>query len=64
MDNKTAKQIVLEALHIAITKGCYGLIEVTNIVKAIEFLNDQPDVEFSSEIEQYNDLKAAREKEL
>jgi len=55
MDNKTAKQIVSEALHIAITKGCYGLIEVTNIVKAIEFLNDQPDVEFSSEVEQYND---------
>jgi hypothetical protein len=35
-----------EALNIAITKGCFGLIEVTNIVKALEFLNDQPDVEF------------------
>ena len=45
MDNKTAKQIVNEALNIAISKGCFGLIEVTNIVKALEFLNDQPDVE-------------------
>jgi hypothetical protein len=46
MDNKTAKQIISEALHIAINKGCFGLIEVTNIVKAIEFLNEQPDIEF------------------
>ena len=46
MNNKTAKQIVNEALNIAISKGCFGLIEVTNIVKALEFLNDQPDVEF------------------
>lgn len=54
MDNKTAKQIVNEALHIAITKGCFGLVEVTNIVKALEFLNEQPDVEFG-ELEKYND---------
>jgi hypothetical protein len=46
MDNKTAKQIVNEALNIAISKGCFGLIEVSNIVKALDFLNDQPDVEF------------------
>jgi len=64
MDNKTAKQIVSEALNIAIAKGCFGLVEVTNIVKAVEFLNNQPDVEFSSDVEQHNDQKAAREKEL
>ena len=46
MNNKTAKQIVNEALNIAIAKGCFGLVEVTNIVKALDFLNDQPDVEF------------------
>ena len=46
MDNKTAKQVVNEALNMAIAKGCFGLIEVTNIVKALEFLNNQPDVEF------------------
>ena len=39
MDNKTAKQVVNEALNMAIAKGCFGLIEVTNIVKALEFLN-------------------------
>jgi hypothetical protein len=55
MDNKTAKQIVSEALHIAITKGCYGLVEVTNIVKALEFLNEQPDVEFGDITEDYAD---------
>jgi len=46
MNNKTAKQIVNEALNIAISKGCFGLIECSNIVKALDFLNDQPDVEF------------------
>tara|TARA_R110000868_G_scaffold3103_2_gene20698 strand:- start:9731 stop:9889 length:159 start_codon:yes stop_codon:yes gene_type:complete len=46
MDNKTAKQILKEALNIAISKGCFGLIEVSNIVKAIEFLNGQPDIDF------------------
>jgi len=46
MDNKTANQIVSEALNIAISKGCFGLVEVTNIVKALEHINSQPDVEF------------------
>lgn len=43
MDNKTAKQIVNEALNIAISKGCFGLVEVTNIVKALEVVNEQPE---------------------
>ena len=63
MDNKTAKQIISEAMNIAIAKGCFGLVEVTNIVKAVEFLNDQPDVE-SGEITDHMELKAIREKEL
>jgi hypothetical protein len=46
MDNKTSKQIIKEALNIAIQKGCFGLIEVSNIVKAIEFIESQPDIEF------------------
>ena len=54
MDNKTAKQIISEALNIAIAKGCFGLVEVTNIVKAVEFLSNQPDVEFQG-IEDYTD---------
>jgi hypothetical protein len=55
MDNKTAKQIVNEALNIAIAKGCFGLVEVTNIVKAVEFLSNQPDVEFGSVDKEYLD---------
>ena len=55
MDNKTAKQVMNEALNMAIAKGCFGLVEVTNIVKALEFLNNQPDVEFSAITEEYAD---------
>lgn len=62
MENKLAKQIISEALNVAIAKGCFGLIEVSNIVKAVEFLNNQPDVEFG-EIT-HEDIKSAREKEL
>jgi hypothetical protein len=43
MDNKTANQIIAEALNMAIAKGCFGLIEVTNIVKALEHINEQPE---------------------
>jgi hypothetical protein len=46
MTNQLSKQIITEALNIAISKGCFNLIEVSNIVKAVEFLNEQPDVEF------------------
>ncbi len=63
MDKKTALQIISEAMNIAIAKGCFGLIEVSNIVKAIEVLESQPDIEFG-EVTEYQDLKAAREKEL
>ncbi len=46
MNQQQALQIVNEALNIAIAKGCFGLIEVTNIVKALEIVNSQPDIEF------------------
>ena len=62
MNNKTAKQIVNEALNIAISKGCFGLVEVKNIVKALDFLNDQPDVEFG-EID-YQETSDIRETKL
>ena len=62
MDTKTAKQIISEAMNIAIAKGCFGLVEVTNIVKAVEFLSNQPDVDFGNI--SHEDTKAAREKEL
>ncbi len=54
MDNKLAKQILKEALNIAIAKGCFNLVEVSNIVKAIEFLDEQPNVEFGK----WNNLTA------
>jgi hypothetical protein len=41
MDKKTSNQIIIEALNIAIQKGCYDLIAVTNIVNALKFLNDE-----------------------
>lgn len=46
MELNTAKQIIAEALNIAIAKGCYGLVEVTNVVKALEVIQEQPEVEF------------------
>jgi hypothetical protein len=49
MKKDTAIQVINEALNIAIAKGCFGLVEVTNIVKALEVLNDQPTIEFSDE---------------
>jgi hypothetical protein len=60
METKTALQIINEALHIAITKGCFGLVEVTNVVKALEVFNQANSVDF----EDITDIKAAREKEL
>jgi hypothetical protein len=38
MELEQAKQIIEEGLHIAISKGCYGLIEVQNIVAALQKL--------------------------
>ena len=46
MKTENALQILKEALHIAISKGCFGLIETSNIVKALEHLDNQPNVEF------------------
>ena len=53
MKTEQALQILKEALHIAIAKGCFGLLETTNIVKAIEHLQQQPDIQFG-EIEELN----------
>ena len=56
MELKNAIQIVNEALNIAIAKGCFGLIEVTNIVKAVEVITEQPDIEFG-EIQEIRETK-------
>ena len=65
MDNKTAKQIVNEALHIATQKGCFGLVEVTNIVKALEILNAETEnnTEFS-EVVDHQEASEIRETKL
>jgi hypothetical protein len=42
MEHSVALQVVAEALNIAIAKGCFNLVEVTNIVKALEEINKLP----------------------
>jgi hypothetical protein len=41
MNKELAIQIINEALNVAIQKGCYNLIEVTNIVNALNILNNE-----------------------
>ena len=41
MEHPVAKQVISEALNIAISKGCFNLIEVTNIVKALEVVYNE-----------------------
>ena len=45
MEHSVALQITTEALNMAIAKGCFNLIEVTNIVKALEELHKEPTIE-------------------
>lgn len=61
METNTAKQIIAEALNIAIAKGCFGLVEVQNIVKALEVINQTatlssvpsqiPEIQFEKEVD-------------
>lgn len=51
MEHSVALQVVAEALNIAIAKGCFNLVEVTNIVKALEEINKLPTIEFESDDE-------------
>jgi hypothetical protein len=46
MEHSVALQVTTEALNIAIAKGCFNLVEVTNIVKALEELRKLPTIEF------------------
>jgi hypothetical protein len=52
MTPQLAKQVVNEAINIAMAKGCFGLLESTNIVMALQFINSQPDVEFGEVTEE------------
>jgi hypothetical protein len=61
METNTAKQIIAEALNIAISKGCFGLVEVQNIVKALEVIDETaalssvpsqiPEIQFEKEVD-------------
>lgn len=51
METNTAKQIIAEALNIAIAKGCFGLVEVQNIVKALEVINEKPEIQLEKEVD-------------
>lgn len=44
MNKKLAVQIITEALNLAMTKGCFGLVENTNIVKALDVLNQEGEI--------------------
>ena len=41
MTKELANQIIHEALSLAISKGCYDLIAVTNIVNALNLLTNE-----------------------
>jgi hypothetical protein len=60
MKPEQAIQIIKEAIHIAISKGCYGLVETTNIVKALEVLDNQPNIKFGAIEEVAKEQPAAK----
>jgi hypothetical protein len=52
MELQNAKQILLEALDIAIKKGCYGLTETATIVKALDKILELDDIKFEKVTEE------------
>lgn len=46
MELQESKEIVNQAINIAIQKGCFNLTEAQAIIKALEKLNSVQDVEF------------------
>ena len=48
MELEKAKQIIIEALNMAMLKGCYGLIENQNIIQALNTIQNLP-IELNSE---------------
>lgn len=38
MDITTAQQTIIEAINLAMTKGCFGIIESSNIIKALDII--------------------------
>lgn len=48
MELKQAKQVIQQAINAAMLKGCYSLEDVKVIVRAMETIEKQPDVEFGA----------------
>jgi hypothetical protein len=46
MELNQAKQIISEAMNVAIKSGCFNLLDVQQIVKALEKINEMPDIQF------------------
>lgn len=46
MELKQAKEIVNQAIDVAVKKGCYSLIEMEAIIGALTKINGLDDVEF------------------
>jgi len=48
MELKDAKQIITQAINAATLKGCYNIEDVKLIIKALEVINEQPEIEFGN----------------
>lgn len=46
MELNQAKQIISEAMNVAIKSGCFGLLDVQQIIHAMEKINEIPEIEF------------------
>lgn len=51
MDLKLSKEIVNQAIDIAIKNGCFNLSEVQKIVYALKKINSTQDIEFGEVID-------------
>ena len=49
MELQQAKEIVINAINVAVQKGCYNLTETQSIVHALEKINTLSDIEFIGE---------------
>lgn len=48
MKTQEAKEIVNQAINVAIQKGCFNLQEAQAIIHALETINNAPDVELGN----------------
>lgn len=46
MDLNQAHNVIIEAINVAIIKGCYDLQSAKNIIMALDKILEQPKIEF------------------